>query len=139
MVHSFGIGNSQIQYESNTGPDPAYPERDKQDLLRQQGHDGKGERLLRAGIGRLPQAAVLHHSLGLLEVRKKNLRAALASLRRAAELAPGEPRYSYVYAVALDSAGRRREALAVVSQALRSNPANPSLSELRVQLTRAQR
>lgn len=104
------------------------------DLLRRQSRDPEGEQVLRAGIARLPQAAALYHSLGLLQVRKKDMQAALASLRRAAELAPEETRYSYVYAVALHSAGRTREARALVDQALQRTPGNRALSELRMQL-----
>ena len=104
------------------------------DLLRRQNRDPEGAQILRAGIARVPQAAALYHSLGLLQVRQKNLSAALASLQRAAELAPEETRYSYVYAVALHSAGRTREALAVVDKALQRAPANRALSELRMQL-----
>jgi tetratricopeptide (TPR) repeat protein len=104
------------------------------DLLRQAARDPEGEKVLRAGIARVPRAAALYHSLGLLQVRQKDLQAALASLRRAAELAPEETRYSYVYAVALHSAGRPREALAVADKALQRAPGNRALSELRMQL-----
>jgi Flp pilus assembly protein TadD len=104
------------------------------DLLRQQNRDPEGEQVLRAGIARLPQAAALYHSLGLLQVREKNMQAALDSLQRAAELAPEETRFSYVYAVALHSVGRTREALALVDKALQRAPGNPALTELRVQL-----
>jgi tetratricopeptide (TPR) repeat protein len=104
------------------------------DLLRRQNRDPEGEHVLRAGIDRQPEAAALYHSLGLLQVREKHLSAALASLERAAELAPEETRYSYVYAVALHSAGRTREALAVVDKALQRTPGSRALSELRRQL-----
>jgi Flp pilus assembly protein TadD len=43
-------------------------------------------------------------------VRQKNLPDAIVSLKRAMDLAPKEARYGYVYAVALDSAGRKRGA-----------------------------
>lgn len=109
------------------------------DLFRRQNRDPDGEKVLRAGIARLPQAAALYHSLGLLQVRGKDMQAALASLQKAAELAPGETRYSYVYAVALHSAARAREALAVVDKALRRAPGNRMLSELQIQLRGAQR
>ncbi len=104
------------------------------DLLRQQGRDADGEEVLRAGIARSPRAAALYHSLGLLEVRKKNLPAALASLQRATELGPEETRYSYVYAVALHSAGRTGEALALIDKALERAPGDRALRELRMQL-----
>jgi predicted CXXCH cytochrome family protein len=109
------------------------------DLFRRQNRDPEGEQILRAGIARLPQAAALYHSLGLLQVREKDTQAALASLRKAAELAPEEARYSYVYAVALHSTGRTREALTVVDEALKRAPGNRTLNELRLQLKQSQR
>src|SRR5206468_677811 len=87
------------------------------DLMRQTERDEEGEKILRAGLAHRPDDASLHHSLGLLLVRRKELPAALASLQRAAELAPDNPRFAYVYAVALRSAGQNREALAVVEAA----------------------
>lgn len=43
---------------------------------------------------------------------------AIAELRRAAELAPKQPRYAYVYAVALNSIGRFNDAIAVLKHSL---------------------
>jgi tetratricopeptide (TPR) repeat protein len=101
------------------------------DLYRQTGRDAEVETLLREGLARQPKSAALFHSLGLWQVRQKHLPAALASLKRAAELAPDEPRFAYVYAVALDSTGRRREARAVVETGLKRVPGDPALSQLR--------
>jgi len=98
---------------------------------------GEGEKILRAGLTRRPDDASLHHSLGLLLVRKKDLPAALASLKRAAELAPDNPRFAYVYAVGLRSAGQDREALAVVDAALQRAPGDRSLTDLRAEVAGA--
>ena len=104
------------------------------DLYRQTGDDPEAEKLLHLGITRVPQAADLYHSLGLVQVRLKNRSAAMRSLQRAAELAPDEPRYSYVYAVALQDTGKTAEAWRVVDEALKRVPGNSLLSELRTQL-----
>ncbi|HEY7217991.1 MAG TPA: cytochrome c3 family protein [Candidatus Binatia bacterium] len=104
------------------------------DLMRATNRDDESEKILGAGIARQPKAAALYHSLGLAQVRKKNLSAALASLRRAMDLAPNETRYSYVYAVALHDAGRGHEALGAIDAALKRAPQDPSLNELRMQL-----
>ncbi|HLK12133.1 MAG TPA: ammonia-forming cytochrome c nitrite reductase subunit c552 [Candidatus Binatia bacterium] len=104
------------------------------DVLRQTGRDDKGGRLLRAGLARLPEAAALYHSLGLLQIRQKNLTAALVSLKRAVDLAPDDARFTYVYAVALESAGREEEALAVIDAGLRHAPGDRTLHELRSRL-----
>src|SRR4029434_2897634 len=71
------------------------------DLMRALNRDDESEKILRAGITRQPKAAALYHSLGLAQVRQKDLPGALASLKRALDLAPKETRYSYVYAVGL--------------------------------------
>jgi tetratricopeptide (TPR) repeat protein len=104
------------------------------DLYRQTGDDPEAEKLLQLGITRVPQAADLYHSLGLVQVRLKNRQAAMRSLQRAAELAPNEPRYSYVYAVALQDTGKTAEARRVVDEALKRIPGNSLLNELRTQL-----
>jgi predicted CXXCH cytochrome family protein len=104
------------------------------DLLRQERRDDEGEQVLRKGLARVPDAAVLHHALGLLQVRRKNLPAALESLGRAAKLAPDDARFAYVWAVALEEAGRRQEARAAVDAALRRAPGDPALRQLRSEL-----
>jgi Flp pilus assembly protein TadD len=104
------------------------------DLLRQMQRDPDAEQVLRAGLARHPDAAALHHSLGLLQVREKNMKAALASLKQAARLAPDDSHYSYVYVVALHSNGQTRAAQAVLGQALKRMPGDRALLELKGQL-----
>lgn len=105
------------------------------DFLRHTGRDSEAETLLRESISRRPEAGILHHSLGLLQVRKKNFVEALVSLKQAMELEPEETRFSYVYAVALYSNGHMQEARSVVKSALMRVPNDPSLNALKVQLT----
>jgi Flp pilus assembly protein TadD len=107
------------------------------DLLRQMQRDADAEPILRAGLKRQPGAAALHYSLGLLQVRSKNMKAALVSLRQAARLEPDNAQYSYVYVVALHSAGQTRDAQAVLGQALKRMPGDRSLLELQGQLKQA--
>ena len=63
-----------------------------------------------------PQDAGFHHALGLALARLKRPDEALAELRRAVELEPERARYAYVYAVALNSAGRGDEAMTVLKE-----------------------
>ena len=94
------------------------------DAYRQQGRDDEGEKQLRRGLSLSPDAADLHHALGLLLVRKADKSAALQELAIAAKLAPENARYAYVYAIGLNSAGKQREALAVLKAAIARQPYN---------------
>jgi predicted Zn-dependent protease len=66
----------------------------------------------------------LHHSLGLILVRADQHDAALPELAAAASLQPDEPRFVYVYAVALNSLGRAAEAIALLQDATQRFPAD---------------
>jgi predicted CXXCH cytochrome family protein len=92
------------------------------DAYRQQGRDEDGEKQLRRGLSIVPDAADLHHALGLLLVRKTNSTAALHELEQAAKLVPDNARYAYVHAIGLNSAGKQREALAVLKAANARQP-----------------
>lgn len=64
----------------------------------------------------------MHYALGLTLTRLKQAEIALAEFRSAAELDPARARYAYVYAVALNSAGRRDEAIAILKEGLAKHP-----------------
>jgi Tfp pilus assembly protein PilF len=87
------------------------------DLYREQGRDADGERVLRQALTIHPDGADLHHALGLLLVRQKHADQALAEFAKAAVQSPENPRYVYVYAVALDSLGQHAKALTTLEQA----------------------
>jgi Flp pilus assembly protein TadD len=65
----------------------------------------------------LPDDDSLHHALGLLQIRSKDLPGALASLERAAQLAPGNARYVYVLALAVQGSGDTPKAIAILEAA----------------------
>jgi Flp pilus assembly protein TadD len=69
------------------------------------------------GLQNVPGAAALHEALGLTLVRQDRKQEALAEFAAAAKKAPAEPRYSFVYAVALHDAGRRAEAIRLLEAA----------------------
>jgi Flp pilus assembly protein TadD len=60
----------------------------------------------------------------LLLVRKTDKAEALQELAVAAKLAPDNARYAYVHAIGLNSAGKQREALAVLKAANVRQPYN---------------
>jgi Flp pilus assembly protein TadD len=86
------------------------------DLYRALDRDGEGAALLQEALELSPNDGGLHHALGLALVRLKKPAEATKSLRRAAELEPGRARYAYVYAVGLESVGRRAEAIAALEE-----------------------
>ena len=104
------------------------------DLFRQTGRDNEAELLLKEALKLAPDNASLHHSFGLVQVRRQQMNLALAPLKRAAELEPGNGRYSYVYAVALLDQGQADKALAVVRTALMRNPGDGDLLGLQDEL-----
>ena len=65
----------------------------------------------------MPRNASLHHALGLAYVRAKQRPEALLELSRATQLAPDSARYTYVYAVALNSFGQGPAAIRLLERA----------------------
>ena len=92
------------------------------DLYRTQGRDADGERVLREGLAAAPRDPALYHALGLALIRQQRSREALEPLGRAAELAPEQARYAYVYAVALHDAGQPDRALAALRSTHAGHP-----------------
>ena len=79
--------------------------------LSRQGRDADGERILGEALARMPDDTELRLALGLNLVRQHRPGDALAEIARAAEIDPGNARYAYIYAVALNSAGRTDDAI----------------------------
>ena len=108
------------------------------DLYRAQGRDDDGMAVLRAALRLSPNDGGLHHALGLALVRLKKSDEAVKELGRAAELEPGRVRYLYVYAVGLDSIGKRGEAIAALRSGLDRHPDNPEILTGLVNFSRAE-
>jgi predicted CXXCH cytochrome family protein len=98
------------------------------DLYRSNGLDAKARPLLLQAIGQAPGDPAPQHAMGLLLVREKELGAAVGYLRQAAELAPANIRYGYVYAVALWESGERGQAVARLELLLEEHPGNRDLT-----------
>lgn len=97
------------------------------DLYRIQGLDQYADKVLREGIGKLPENATLYHALGLLQARSQQMDMALSSLQKAAELQPNAARYTYVYGVALNSTGDTSRALQVLEQGFSNHPGDQEI------------
>ena len=108
------------------------------DLYRAQGRDASGAEVLREALIRSPNDAGLHHALGLALVRLKKSDEAVVELGRAAELEPDRARYVYVYAVGLESVGKRGDAIAALKTGLERHPENIEILSLLVNFTRSE-
>ena len=87
------------------------------DFYRTLGREAEAEKTLRQAAGIIPDSAAVHHALGLTLVRQQRNAGALEELRLATTLNPQNARYIYVYAVALNSAGRQEQAIMVLQGA----------------------
>ncbi len=96
------------------------------EIYRQRGEGPKAIDLLKTAAAAGGDGGV-HHALGLELVRAKRYDEALAELKRAVELAPGDSRFVYVYAVALNSMGQGPTARAEIDRALKVHPADRNL------------
>ncbi len=108
------------------------------DLDRMRGQDQQGIDLLHTATGIEPGNADVHHALGLLLVRQHDYTGALAELRQASELAPDNPRYAYVYAVALNSTGAAKEAMALLERTHRQHPTDTEVLVALISIARDQ-
>ncbi len=94
------------------------------DLYRMTNRDAEGQPWLEKAIAAAPNAAEPVHALGLLKIRQKQYQEAVNLLAKAAALQPSNVRYSYVYAVALNSTGQPDRAIAILQQAHERRPAD---------------
>jgi predicted CXXCH cytochrome family protein len=97
------------------------------DFHRARGNDAEAETLLTRAVGLYPDSAEAHLALGLLRVRQKRTAEAIPEMARAAEIAPGNSNYAYVYAVALYSAGQIDAAFSALEKARARFPANTQI------------
>jgi Flp pilus assembly protein TadD len=132
------LAEAEVEYHAALRLSPQYAPAyvNLADLYRQMGRDGDAEGMLRSAAGLLSSDAGIHHALGLALVRLKRLDEALVELRRATQLAPDQPRYSYVYGVALHSVGSKSEGLAVLKESLARHPSDRDVLRALVSFSR---
>ena len=93
------------------------------DLYRGLNRDKEGETVLHEALTIAPDDAAARYALGLLLVREHRLPEAIENLAKAAQLDP-RAHYTYVYAIALNSSGRRDEARQVLEASQAKHPAD---------------
>ena len=92
------------------------------DVHRARGDEAGAEQVLRDALTRNPDAAALHHALGLSLIRQGRTADALVALEKARRLAPEDPRFAFVYAVALHDTGNAGAAISNLREALNRHP-----------------
>ena len=97
------------------------------DHYRELGNEIASETILRKALEKVRDKTAIHHALGLLLVRQKKLPEAIKYLSLAAESPTATDRYVYVYAIALHSSGKARQALKVLEQAQQQYPRNTDI------------
>ena len=92
------------------------------DLDRELGRETEGEAVLRQALQRSPDDASLLYALGLSMVRQKRSTEALTLFGKAASMDPGNSRYAYVYAIALNDAGQTPVAIETLERIVKLHP-----------------
>lgn len=101
------------------------------DIYRASGRERQAEETLRSALAHAGSSGSVHYALALSLVRQKQLAQALPLLREAAAREPGNPRFAYVYAIALHDTGDRTMAVEVLDEALVAHPDDPELQNAR--------
>jgi predicted CXXCH cytochrome family protein len=94
------------------------------DIYRAKQRDDLGEPVLREAVAAYPESGDACHALGLLYVRTGRAKESVTLFEQAARLAPENPQYALVYAVALVDNGRRSEGVQVLRAAAKRFPGN---------------
>ena len=94
------------------------------DFYRACGKETDAENVLHRAVGIIPDNAALHHALGLTLVRLKRTDDALEEFRLASTYGSDDARYIYVYAVALNSAGKQEQSVIILQDAHNRFPGN---------------
>ncbi|MBV8157651.1 MAG: tetratricopeptide repeat protein, partial [Dyella sp.] len=97
------------------------------DMYRALGREDDAEKVIDEGIAAVPDNGSLLHAKGLALVRQNQQKEALGWFERAHRADATNPRFAYVYAVALHSAGQDEQARKVLVGALQASPYDASL------------
>jgi len=99
------------------------------DLYRTQNNEIKVEAILRDAIKIKPGSADAHYALGLSLIRQKKTSESVRVLKMVTDLAPSNTHYVYVYAIALNSAGNKKQAIEVLQSANKRFPQDINILE----------
>jgi tetratricopeptide (TPR) repeat protein len=102
------------------------------DMYRGDADEAQARALLKRAIEVAPDSGAVNHSYGLALIRQGDPELALPYLLEATRCDDRQPRYAYVYAVALDAVTRTSEAVNVLAQASKLWPGQYDLLILEV-------
>ena len=97
------------------------------DVYRATGRDGEAGDLLKRAARAAPGSATVQLALAFWLVRQGQHARALPLFAAAAESTPEDPRTTYMYAIALHTTGRSKQALEVLNTALARHPGDAQL------------
>lgn len=97
------------------------------DHYRSLNDDISGETVLRNALVQVRDKTAIHHALGLLLVRQKRHAEGIEYLRLSAESSSATDVYVYVYAIALHSTGKPKQAIKILEQAQKLYPTNSNI------------
>ena len=81
------------------------------DYYRRTAREAEVEPLLKKALAVGPDSGAAHHSYGLFLIRNKDYTQALPHLKRALEQVDAQPRFAYVYAIALENKNQIEKAI----------------------------
>ena len=87
------------------------------DYYRSIGRDAKVEPILQKALEVAPDSGAANHTYGLYLIRQENYESALGYLGEAIDTEDAQPRFSYVYAIALESTGNLQGAIDTLKDA----------------------
>lgn len=87
------------------------------DFYRETGRESESEPLLKKALRVAPDSGATHHSYGLFLIRQQQYGEAMPYLKAALKQTNAQPRYAYVYAIALDNKNRTKNAIKVLAKA----------------------
>jgi len=80
------------------------------DLYKSLGDKANEANTFQQALKAMPQDAIVHYSYGLYLIRNKQAKSAIAAFKKAVKLDPSNAQFIYLYALALDSVGKTKQA-----------------------------
>ena len=117
-------GDARAAYEKAIAIDPTFfpAAIALSEISRAESNEAAAEAVLQKALAANPTSAPLVHALALSLIRQKRTDEALANLADATKLGPDDPRFAYVYAVALHDTGKPAQAIEVLKNAVARHP-----------------